>query len=103
VADDKGLVFPVLVRGLGEVSVADLKDVFSECGETAHVKISGGGKAIVSFASRDAGTHTHARTHTYTHTHTHTHTHTTHARTHTHTHTHSHTLTHTHTHTHTHT
>jgi len=54
VADDKGLVFPVLVRGLGEVSVADLKDVFSECGETASVKISGGGKAIVTFASRDA-------------------------------------------------
>ena len=33
ISDDKNLAFPVLVRGLGEVSVADLKDVFSECGE----------------------------------------------------------------------
>eukprot|EP00277_Geminigera_cryophila_P044131 CAMPEP_0173089096 /NCGR_PEP_ID=MMETSP1102-20130122/25583_1 /TAXON_ID=49646 /ORGANISM="Geminigera sp., Strain Caron Lab Isolate" /LENGTH=490 /DNA_ID=CAMNT_0013972639 /DNA_START=8 /DNA_END=1477 /DNA_ORIENTATION=- len=54
VADDKSLLFPVLVRGLGEVSVADLQDVFSECGATHSVKISGQGKAIVTFADRDA-------------------------------------------------
>ena len=51
---DKALVFPVLVRGLGEVSVADLQDVFSECGEIKSVKIAGGGKAILVFAAREA-------------------------------------------------
>ena len=51
---DTDLVFPVLVRGLGEVSVADLQDVFSECGETKSIKISGHGKAIITFAGRDA-------------------------------------------------
>lgn len=51
---EKNLVFPVLVRGLGEVSVADLQDVFSECGETKSIKISGHGKAIITFSGRDA-------------------------------------------------
>ena len=39
---------------MGHNSVADLQDVFSECGATHSVKISGQGKAIVTFADRDA-------------------------------------------------
>jgi RNA recognition motif-containing protein len=52
--DPPGTVYPILVRGLGGVSVADLRDLFSECGEIKHVRITGQGKAIIDFETRPA-------------------------------------------------
>lgn len=47
------MVFPLLVRGLGEVSVADLKDLFESCGTVRSCRIAGHGKAIIYFSDRD--------------------------------------------------
>ena len=53
-ASPSNKIHPVLVRGLFDVSVADLQDLFSECGQTRQVKIKGNGKAIVEFNDKAA-------------------------------------------------
>ncbi|KAJ1489000.1 hypothetical protein T484DRAFT_1781590 [Baffinella frigidus] len=52
--DPPGTVYPILVRGLGGVSIVDLQDLFSECGTIKHVRITGQGKAIIDFETRVA-------------------------------------------------
>jgi len=52
--DPPGTVYPILVRGLGGVSIVDLQDLFSECGTIKHVRIVSAGKAIIDFETRIA-------------------------------------------------
>ena len=58
-ADTKKLVFPVLVRGLGEVSMADVDDLFAACGKLQSSRITGHGKAIITFTERAAAAAAH--------------------------------------------
>ena len=56
---DETRLFPVLVRGLGEVSIADIEDLFSACGTIKSSRITGHGKAIVNFNERPSATAAH--------------------------------------------